>query len=198
MPRLGRRDQIVESAVTLFSERGYHATTIRDIAEASGMQSGSLYAHISTKEDLLFEIIDRGAERFLAALAPVAAGPGTAAEKLRWGLTAHISVVAEHIAAARIFLHEWRAINAERRDIIQHKRDRYEALWARLIRQGVESGEFRPVDERFARMLVLSAANWLYQWYEPAGPLSPEETAARFTDLILGGLLAPKSEVACP
>lgn len=190
MPRPGRRDQIVDAALELFSGRGYHATTIRDIAEASGMQSGSLYAHISTKEDLLFEIVNNGADRFLGALEPVVAGPGSAAEKLRRGLGAHIAVVAGHIQAARIFLHEWRAIGPERRAVIQAKRDRYEALWAQIVREGVSSGEFRPVEERFARMLVLSAANWLYTWYDPDGPLSPQEAADRFADLILGGLQA--------
>lgn len=190
MPRTGRRDQILEAAEMLFSERGYHATTIRDIADAAGMQSGSLYAHISSKEDLLFEIMNAGADRFLAALEPIARLDIPAADRLRLGLTAHITTVAEHIGASRIFLHEWRSMSPDRRVAIQVKRDRYEELWAEIIAAGVARGEFRPVDDRFVRLLVLSAGNWLYTWYRPDGPLGPAEIARRFVDVILTGLLA--------
>lgn len=189
MPRAGRRDQILAAAEQLFSERGYHATTIRDIADAAGMQSGSLYAHISSKEDLLFEIMDQGADRFLAALEPIAGADLSAADKLRLGLAAHITTVSEHIGAARIFLHEWRALERQRRQVIQAKRDRYEELWAQIIAAGVASGEFRHVDDRFSRLLILSAANWLYTWYQPGGQLGPATIANRFADVILTGLL---------
>jgi len=74
MPRVGRKERILEVARRFFSTKGYHGTTIRDISEASGILSGSLYAHINSKEDLLFEITDRGAEAFLGSLAPLSRG----------------------------------------------------------------------------------------------------------------------------
>lgn len=188
MPRPGRKEQILEAAVALFSQNGYHATTVRDIADESGMLSGSLYAHINSKEDLLFEIVDRGANDFLLALEPVAYGPGSASQRLEAAMAAHISVVARSLPTATIFLHDWKALEKDRRDRILAKRSRYESLLAHIIRDGVNSGEFRPVDEKFARLLVLSAVNWLYEWYDPEGPLAPDEIAARFAELILRGL----------
>ncbi|HVL81511.1 MAG TPA: TetR/AcrR family transcriptional regulator, partial [Actinomycetota bacterium] len=67
-------------------------------------------------------------------------------------------------------------------------RERYERLWAHIVDEGVSAGAFRSTDPRFARLLILSAANWMYQWYDPGGALGPDELADRFTDLILAGL----------
>jgi TetR/AcrR family transcriptional regulator, cholesterol catabolism regulator len=189
MPRAGRKENVLEAAVALFSHKGYHGTTVRDIAEESGMLSGSLYAHITSKEDLLFEITRRAANQFMDALEPIVAGPGSAAGKLQAAIAAHLRVVAGSLEAATIFLHEWKALAPERRVVIAERRTAYERLLGQIIRQGVESGEFRPVDEKFARLLVLSAVNWLYEWYDPAGPLGPDEVADRFATLIFGGLM---------
>lgn len=188
MARPGRKEQILEAAVNLFSTKGYHGTTVRDIADSSGILSGSLYAHINSKEDLLFAIVDRAADQFLGALAPIAAEPGPAAERLEAAMVAHIRVVAHSLPAATIFLHEWKALDHERRHLILAKRSEYEALLGKIIRDGVESGEFRAADEKFARLLFLSAGNWLYEWYNPDGQLGPDEIARRFTELMLHGL----------
>jgi AcrR family transcriptional regulator len=189
MPRPGRKENVLEAAVSLFSRKGYHGTTVRDIAEESGMLSGSLYAHITSKEDLLFEITCRASDQFMAAVEPIASARAPAPVRLREAMAAHLRVVAGSLEAATIFLHEWKALSPERRAIIAERRKAYERLLARIIRDGVESGEFRRVDEKFARLLLLSAVNWLYEWYDPAGALGPDEVADRFADLILGGLL---------
>ncbi|EGK07334.1 TetR/AcrR family transcriptional regulator [Kroppenstedtia eburnea] len=187
MSRIGRREKILEKASQLFRTKGYHGTTIRDISEASGILSGSLYAHIKSKEDLLFEITDRGAELFLRSLRPVVMSEEDPVLKLRKGLVAHIRVITENLEAATVFFHEWKALTEERRRIIQAKRDEYEAMWAELLSEGVNRGSFRLADEKFARLLILSAANGLYQWYNPQGDLSPEEVADRFTTILLSG-----------
>lgn len=191
MPRPGRKEQILAAAAALFSDKGYHATTIRDIAQESGMLSGSLYAHISSKEDLLYEIIARAAEQFIGSVEPLVAGPESAEAKLRQALRSHVRVVAHSMDGARVFLHEWKALDPARREEIRRKRDQYEALWDRILQEGMASGEFRPVDLKFARLLVLSAANWVYHWYDPGGPLGPDEVADRFSELILHGLRHP-------
>jgi TetR/AcrR family transcriptional regulator, cholesterol catabolism regulator len=192
MPRVKRKEQILEVACRFFSTKGYHGTTIRDISEASGILSGSLYAHIDSKEDLLFEITDRGAEAFLGSLRPIVEGPGSPREKLKRGLTAHARVVADNLEGATVFFHEWKSLSKERREIIQRKRDEYEALWASIFDEGVEKGEFHGKDPKFARLMLLSAANWLYQWYQPEGPLTPEEIAERFAEILLSGIAVNK------
>jgi AcrR family transcriptional regulator len=189
MPRTGRKEEILEHASRLFRTKGYHGTTIRDISDASGMLSGSLYAHIQSKEDLLYEITNRGAERFLSSLAPIVAGDDPPEEKVRLALTAHIQVIVDHLEAATVFFHEWKALSKERRLLIQAKRDQYEQMWAQLLAEGERQGRFQMPDAKSARLMLLSVANGVYQWYTPDGEWSAEQVAERFANLLLNGLL---------
>jgi AcrR family transcriptional regulator len=178
-----RREQIVDTAAALFSKRGYHATTVRDIAEAAGLLSGSLYTHIRTKEDLLHDIVMEAARRFLEDLEEVVDRPGTPRQKLRSAMRAHIRVVADDVEAARVFHHEWRALTGDRLSQVVRLRDRYEGMWEGIVRDLPGA-----TDPKLARLLVLSAANWVYTWYDPAGPLTPDQVADGFADLLLRGL----------
>jgi AcrR family transcriptional regulator len=180
---IARREQILEAAAGLFSERGYHATSMRDIGEATGMLAGSLYAHIASKEELLYQIVLQAANQFLGGLEALQADTVNPQERLRLAMRSHVGVVAESREQAHVFHHEWNALTGRRRAEVRRLRDRYERLWDRIVRElpGV-------TDPKFARLLVLSAANWTYTWYRPEGPLSPEEVADRFTDILLRGL----------
>lgn len=187
-----RRAELVAAAARLFSERGYHGTSMRDLGEALGLQRGSLYAHIVSKQDLLYDVVDEGAERFLARGSAAAGAEGGARERLRMFLTGHVETAIEHIEAATVFLNEWRYLSDELRADIEAKRDRYEELLRGIIDDGITAGEFRAdADVRFAVLLVLSAGNWVYEWYRPSGELGPTEIADRFSDLIVRGLEGP-------
>ena len=178
-----RKEQILEEAARLFGRRGYHATSMRDIGEATGMLAGSLYAHISSKEDLLFEIVLQAANQFLDRLEAIRAVDLGPEERLRRAMRAHVGVVADNLDEAWVFHHEWKALTGERRNGVRRLRRRYEQLWDEIVRDLPGAA-----DPRFARLLVLSAANWTYTWYRPEGPLSPDEVADRFSDLLLAGL----------
>jgi TetR/AcrR family transcriptional regulator, cholesterol catabolism regulator len=177
-----RKDQILEKAAELFSQRGYHATTMRDLGEVTGLLPGSLYAHFSGKEEILYQIVIEAARQFLGGMEALRAQPAPPEEKLRAAMRAHIEVVARDLEGARVFLHEWRALRGGRRSEIRKLRRRYEELWDEIIR------EVAPADPKLARLLVLSAANWTYVWYRPDGPLGPEEIADRYSELLLAGL----------
>lgn len=185
---IDRKQQIFHTARSMFSERGYRATTVRDIAREMNMQAGSLYAHIESKEDMLWEIVDRAAEQFLGAVEPIALGEARAPEKLREMVRAHVRVVADNLADATVFLHEWKYLSAERQSAIRERRNRYESLYRQVIDAGIREGDFAEADPKMAALLVLSTVNWLPQWYNPAGPLSPTEVADRFSELVLRGL----------
>jgi AcrR family transcriptional regulator len=180
---VARKGQILDEAARLFGRRGYHATTMRDIGEATGLLAGSLYAHIASKEQLLYEVVVQAAAQFLGAVEPMRAELVAPEERLRKAMRAHVRVVADNLDKAWVFHHEWKSLTDERRADVRRLRRRYEDMWDDIVRDlpGAE-------DPRFARLLVLSAANWTYTWYRPAGPLSPEEVADRFTDLLLAGL----------
>src|SRR5918995_6991075 len=108
-----RRSQLTREAARLFAEKGYHGTSIGDLAEAMGVQKGSLYAHISSKHDLLYETMREGADAFHGALDAIDERlPAT--EKIRLALRAHLRVVAEQLDVATVFVREWRYLEGER------------------------------------------------------------------------------------
>ena len=184
-----RRTELVAAAARLFSERGYHGTSMQHLAEALGLQRGSLYAHIGSKEDLLLDVVEEGATRFLERGEGAAHMQALAPVRLRRFLIGHIRTAVEHLDAATVFLNEWRYLSPELRAVVQAKRDRYEGLVREIIEDGIREGAFRSgIDVPLAARLVLSAGNWMYAWYRPGGELGPADIGERFADLIVTGL----------
>ena len=184
-----RRREVVAAAARLFSERGYHGTSIQHLANELGLQKGSLYTHIGSKEDLLFDVVSDGANRFLERGEQALAMEAFARVRLRRLLVSHVETAIEHLDAATVFLNEWRYLSEPKRDLVKLKRDRYEAIVRQIIQEGINEGEFRSdANVRFAARLVLSAGNWTYAWFRPGGELGPTEIGERFADLLIRGL----------
>ena len=139
-PRGRQRERIVDATGRLFSDKGYHGTSMADIGKAVGLEKGSLYTHISAKQEVLRELVERGAAFFMEALAPVAVAPEPAPEKLRRALRAHLGVVAAHPDLATVFLQEWRQLKAPRasasRGCATSTRGCGEASWRRVSPRG--------------------------------------------------------------
>lgn len=187
-----RRQQIENAASVLFRERGYAATSVRDIAQVLNLQGASLYAHVASKEDLLWSIVERAADRFEAAVAPIAAAESPAPQRLRAMTGAHIRVVTDDLGNAVSFLDEWRFLSPERRTAVAARRRRYERRFRQVIKDGVEAGDFaRGTDPRLTATWMLSALNGIAVWYRPDGELDPESIADRYADLFLSGLSGP-------
>jgi AcrR family transcriptional regulator len=181
-----RRSELTRTAARLFAEKGYHGTSIGDLAKAMGVQKGSLYAHISSKEDLLYETMREGADAFHAALDAIPDDlPAT--EKIRLALRGHLRVVAEQLDVATVFIREWRYLEEERREEILAERRRYEDRIRALFREGRELGGLRSdLDDATAALLMLSAANWAYTWLTPGR--DTDELADRFFAHTLDGM----------
>jgi len=181
-----RRNELTRQAARLFAERGYHGTSIGDLAEALGVQKGSLYAHIASKQDLLYETMLEGARAFHAGLDAIDDGLRPA-EKIRLALRSHLRVVADQLDVATVFVQEWRYLEGERRGEIVGERRRYEERIRALFREGRELGELRSdLDDTTAALLALSASNWAYTWLRPG--LDTDALADRFYALLLDGI----------
>jgi len=181
-----RRSELTREAARLFAQKGYHGTSIGDIAEALGVQKGSLYAHIASKEDLLYETMREGAAAFHAALDAIP-DDAPATEKIRLALRGHLHVVAEQLDVATVFVQEWRYLDGARRDEIVAERRRYEERIRELFREGRELSELRAdLDDASAALLLLSAANWAYTWLQPGR--DTDELADRFFTLLVDGI----------
>ena len=181
-----RRAELTRQAARLFAEKGYHGTSIGEIAEALGVQKGSLYAHIDSKQDLLYETMHEGARAFHAGLDAIP-DELPATEKIRLALRGHLQVVAEQLDVATVFVREWRYLEGERRDEILAERRRYEDRVRALFAEGRELGDLRTdLDDATAALLTLSAANWAYTWLKP--DRDTNELADRFYSLLVDGM----------
>jgi AcrR family transcriptional regulator len=181
-----RRNELTRQAARLFAEKGYHGTSIGDLADAMGVQKGSLYAHIDSKADLLWDVARDGAAAFHVALDSVDETlPAT--EKIRLALRAHLRVVAEQLDVATVFIREWRYLEGERREEFISERRRYEERFRSLFREGRELGELRAdLDDATATLLALSAANWAYTWIR--SDTDTDELGDRFYAFLLDGM----------
>ena len=181
-----RRFELTRQAARLFAQKGYHGTSVGDLAEAMGVQKGSLYAHITSKQDLLYETMREGARAFHAGLDAIP-DELRATEKIRLALRSHLRLVADQLDVATVFVQEWRYLEGERRDEILAERRRYEERIRAYFREGRDLGELRTdLDDATAALLVLSAANWAYTWLQPGR--DTDELADRFYALLLDGM----------
>jgi len=190
MVEISRRQAIEEVASDLFRERGYAATSIRDIARALSLQGASLYAHVTSKEDVLWAIVDRAASRFEAAADQAqreaeARRPGDPAEAVAALVRAHVEVLTGDVDEASVFVHEWRALGQERRSVILARRDAYEARFRRCIEDGIAVGAFEMTDPAIAAATLLGAINGVATWYDPSGRLPAGRIADHLVDLSL-------------
>ena len=190
MVEISRRQAIEDVASDLFRERGYAATSIRDIARALSVQGASLYAHVTSKEDVLWGIVDRAATRFEAAADRAereaqATRPGDAAEAVAALVRAHIEVLTGDVDEAGVFVHEWLSLGPDRRAAILARRDAYEARFRQHIEDGIAVGVFAMTDPAVAATTLLSALNGVATWYDPSGRLPAGRVTDHLADLAM-------------
>ena len=193
MVETARRREIEDVASSLFREHGYAGTSVRDIARALDIQGASLYAHVTSKQDVLWSIIERTAGRFELAAdeAGAAASAASPTARLVSLVRAHVGVVTDDIGRASVFVHEWRALTGERRSQMSRRRDAYERRFRTIIEDGAATGAFAGVDPTTAAAFILTALNGIGTWYRPTGRVSPAALADAYAGLALRSVGSP-------
>ncbi|MCT2543722.1 TetR/AcrR family transcriptional regulator [Streptomyces sp. NBC_00257] len=182
-PEAARR--LLVAAVDAFAERGYHATTTRDIAGRAGMSPAALYIHYKTKEELLHRISRIGHDRALFVLEAAADGGGTAAERLAEAVRSFVRWHAERHTTARVVQYELDALGEEHRTEIVELRRRSDAVVRRIIGEGVQAGEFDVPDVPGTTLAVLSLCIDVARWFNEQGSRTPDEVGELYADLVL-------------
>ncbi len=185
-----RETELWSAATRLFRRRGYHATSMQDLAEALGMNRGSLYHYIASKDDLLWSILNRTFDLLDERVVSLLDADAPPLERLTNAIHAHLRVAAGHADEMSLIQIELRSLTPERRERLIERRDAYEAAWRRTLADGVATGVLREVDVRLAGIGILSVCNWFTQWYRPGGELGVDEIADAFVALFLRGLRA--------
>jgi AcrR family transcriptional regulator len=182
---MSTKQRLSIQAARLFAERGYHGTSVSDLAAALGIHKSSVYAHIETKEDLLAEISLAGAAAFHAALDGLSSG--TPSDRLRGALRAHLAVVKQQLDVATIWLLEWRFLTGEAREEFLRQRHAYERRILKLIEAAIAAGELRAdLDPRCAMLLFFSVANWTYTWFD--GDTDVDAVTDEYWELLVNGI----------
>jgi AcrR family transcriptional regulator len=184
-------ETITAAAVELFFEHGYEATTLRQIAAQVGIQVGSLYNHISSKEELLFSIMSGILEELIADMEAELEGVDDPVDRLRTAVGVHVFF---HTARAReVFIgnSELRSLEPAKRRTVVRLRDRYETIFSGIIEDGVRAGVFEVADLKLTTYAVLAMLTQPSSWYQPDGRLDLDKIAEVYGDLILRSLASP-------
>ena len=186
-------DEIVAAAAKVFRTKGYHAATVRDIADEVGILKGSLYHHFESKEALLYLVVKEPIAQMYRTIAAIADADLAPTEKLRRAILAHLEAFDRHYPHLFVYLRERESVKRRFREMIGFSPKDYEGCWQQILRDGVENGEFRAeLDIQVTSYGLLGMLNWAYKWYDPQGRLSVQEVAEQFTSLALAGLAAAK------
>ncbi|WP_067928228.1 TetR/AcrR family transcriptional regulator [Alicyclobacillus shizuokensis] len=188
-----KQKEIALAAVKLFEQKGYHATSVQDIADEVGLQKGSLYHYIHSKEDLLLQIAHQAITDFNQRLEQVISSDISAKDKLIQAIENHLTVSISNLQTTTVLLREAFSLGEPQHQVIQSLTDRYLNLWTQILLDGKESGEFVVGEPKIAALALLGACNWVYRWYRPEGSLGAKEITQVFSELFLRGLLADPS-----
>lgn len=177
---------ILDAAVQVIGARGYHGTSVRDIADAAGVSPGSLYNHFGSKHDLLVVILDRGLDNLInateQALYDAAPDP---ASRLRSLVAAHVSDHARSRLESHIGNSELRSLGAAARALVVSKRDTQQRMFDRVVRDGIRQGVFESPDAQMASRFIVTACTAVAAWYRPGGAATIEELVERYQQLAL-------------
>jgi AcrR family transcriptional regulator len=189
-------EAIRQAAIRLFFRHGYEATTLRDLASEVGITVGSVYNHISSKEDLLFSIMSGIMAELQEGTENVLATRKDPADRLRAAVEYHVSFHAERAQEVFIGNSELRSLPLARRGSVIESRDRYEEIFRKIIADGVRKKEFFVSDVRLVTYGILAICTHVADWYKPDGRLSINEVASIYSDFILRALKNPAAQVA--
>ncbi|MEY9214945.1 TetR family transcriptional regulator [Thermobifida halotolerans] len=182
-----RRAQIIEVATALFREKGYHVTSLDDIADRIGFTKPAIYYYFKSKEDVLFAIVNGIVDEALERFHAIAEGPGSPGERVHALLVEHTRTILRNLDANTVFYNERGLLSPEREKEMRKREREYTEVMQRLYAEGVANGELLDVDPAVATATLLGASIWSYRWFDPEGRLSADEVAEQIAKLLLNG-----------
>jgi AcrR family transcriptional regulator len=183
------RQEIIDAAARIFYAKGYESASIQDIADELGILKGSIYYHVRSKEDMLFEILVDAHDAYSRAVADIPALDAEPLSLLREFVTRHVMHCASTPVATGVFFRDFNSLASERREIVVAKRDEYEHVLRSILAGGVATGTICPdLDPDLTGREIVGMLNWTTQWYRADGPLPAEEIAASMADLVVLGV----------
>lgn len=183
------RDDILDAAAQVFRQKGFHGASMANIAEAVNLQKASLYHHVSSKQEILFELLERALELLLERISPIAQLDLPADERLCRMIREYLQILAENMDLSAVLLFEHRSLEGRQHARHIPNRDKFEALWREVLADGVRTRQFTCDDIPLTTRAILGILNWTITWYRPNGSLTIEQISDQYSRLLLNGLL---------
>lgn len=187
--RIAKREAVLSTAARFFVEKGFHATSLDEVAEALHITKPTLYYYIKSKDDILFECVRLGLERVKAAIETAAAGNGSAIDKLRAALNSYVHIVTEDYGQCLIRVGE-DPLPPEKKVVLRRQKAEIDKEFRVLVEQGIAEGALAPMDPKIATFIVMGAISWIGRWFKPDGELTPDEVAEHCIAILMSGMAA--------
>lgn len=187
-----RQQLLLNAAVKVFADKGFHATSMREISRESGMSLAGIYHYVSGKPELLFLIQDRCFNQVIAGAKAAVSREITPAERLRAFIRHHVEFFTAHMAEMKVLSHEEDELSGTMRAQVRKQKREYVSLLVDLLEQVTAAG----INRQVAAYALFGMMNWIYTWYKPSGPVTPDRLADDLTHLFLNGFLQPTTHAA--
>lgn len=185
-------DTICKISSQLIHKKGFSNTTMRDIARGTGMSLGGLYHYFDNKEDLLFKILKSYMDVTLSNLEKELASLSSPKEQIIYILQRHIELYIGHIYESKCLLHEREYLDGEHLAIIKKQERRYFEICRNVMNKLCKDAECRFINSNVLTFSFFALGNWIYQWYDPKGPIPPRDLARQLAQLFLRGVYGKK------
>ena len=183
-----RLEEVLQSAANIFFAKGFHATSIEDVARDVGMLKGSLYYYIKSKDDLLFQLLMAGIEDSDAYIAQQINAEGDPVEQLERAIRAQIDYIIQNRVQFGLFLHEFDSLSGKRQHKLISVMSRYNARFVDLVKRGQEQEKLIPGEPWIIVNGILGMCNWLYRWYDADDYPDPDQIKNVFVQMIFEGI----------
>lgn len=191
-----RRDELLELAATMFAERGLRATTVRDIADAAGILSGSLYHHFSSKEEMVDEVLRGFLDWLFDRYQQIIDTEPNPLARLKGLFMASFDAIEHHHAEVVIYQDEAKRLSGQPRfDYVEELNRRQRKMWVEVLTEGIAQGYFRPdVDVDLVYRFIRDTTWVSVRWYQPGGSLTAQQVGQQYLSIVLGGISAGEKE----
>ena len=181
MPKQSKRELIIQEAALIFKQKGYSATSMRELAEKVGMEAASLYNHIRSKDEILEEICFKVANQYVSHISSIEDTKESNVQKLRDLIQLHVRMIIDEPNEVSVANNDWKNLSDTKKELYKTIRKGYEKRIANLIKAGIEAGEFKELNVSVALFTLLSSLRWIELWYKPGRDITPEQLENRIS-----------------
>lgn len=195
--RADKREAVLRTAARLFNEKGFHATSLDEVADRLNVTKPTLYYYFESKDEILIGCVHAGLDMVRASIADVARGGGSALDKLQACMRAYASVVTQDFGQCVIRVGE-DPLPPQSRQGLRQLKAQIDLEFRKLVEQGIAEGSVAPCDAKLAAFTLAGALSWIGRWYRPDGDLKPDQIAEQCIAVLLNGIVRRPEAAPAP